>query len=83
VAHQDVDRRRLARAVGAEQPEDLAARDLEGQVVDGDDVRGVAAAGVDDAEPVDRQRRRRRRASRRRDGPTLRGDVAVVVVARD
>ena len=51
---QHLDRRRLARAVGAEEPEDLARLDLERDLVHG----GQLAVTLDEADDRDRGRRR-------------------------
>mmetsp|Transcript_20735 Transcript_20735/g.65201 ORF Transcript_20735/g.65201 Transcript_20735/m.65201 type:complete len:609 (-) Transcript_20735:3142-4968(-) len=54
LAEDHVERGRLAGAVRAEEAEDLAARDAEGDVVDGDGVGGVGRlGGVDLAEVLD------------------------------
>jgi hypothetical protein len=50
------DRRRLAGSVGAEEPDDLARRDLEGHIVEGDEVT-PRAAPVGLRQPLDRENR--------------------------
>ena len=43
---QDLDERRLAGPVRAEQPEELAGRDLEIDAIEGDDRRGLDVVGA-------------------------------------
>ena len=53
---QDLDERRLARAVGPEQPEELAGRDLEVDAVERDDRLGLGVVDAADAACVDGER---------------------------
>ena len=55
---QDLDERRLARAVRAEQAEELARLDLEVDAVEGDDGLRLDVVDAADAADVDRERRR-------------------------
>ena len=55
-SRQDVDQRRLARAVGAEQPEDLALRHIEADVVERQLARRALEACITLDEVLDRDR---------------------------
>ena len=61
---QDLDQRRLAGAVGAEQPEELAGLDREVDAVEGDDRLRLDVVDAADAADVDRERAGIRRTQR-------------------